>query len=194
MTWDPGTYPTTIRAEVHDYDELQEQVALATKGIRAARILDLGVGAGETAARVLRLHADSRLTGIDSSAEMLRGAARALPPERVMLLQQDLTAPLPEGPFDLVISALAIHHLEGRGKARLFGAIADVLIPGGRFVMGDVVVPEDPADALIEIEPGYDFPDMIEVQLRWLAEAGFGADLAWACKDLAVVVAALPAD
>jgi hypothetical protein len=32
MTWDPELYPTTIRAEIHDYDELQDQVAQATKG------------------------------------------------------------------------------------------------------------------------------------------------------------------
>ena len=46
MTWDPDTYPTTIRAEVHDYDELQDQVVRATAGASARSILDLGIGAG----------------------------------------------------------------------------------------------------------------------------------------------------
>lgn len=191
MTWDPDTYPTTIRAEIHDYEELQEQVVQATAGVTALSILDLGIGAGETAVRLLRMHSDCRLIGIDSSPEMLRAASRALPEERVMLLEQDLAAPLPDQTFDLVVSALAIHHLDGRNKAKLFVDIARRLRSGGLFVMGDVVVPEDPTDALIENQPGYDFPSSIEDQLRWIAEAGMSAEVSWFCRDLAVLRAKL---
>ena len=187
MTWDPDSYPTTIRAEIHDYDELQEQVALATTGMTPRSILDLGVGAGETAARVLQLYPDSSLVGIDSSPEMLRGAARVLPRDRVTLLEQDLAAPLPNQHFDLVISALAIHHLEGHAKARLFNDIARLLEPRGRFVMGDVILPVDPDDVTIENEPGYDFPSSIDDLLGWLTEAGFSSEVAWVHKDLAVL-------
>ena len=35
--------------------------------------------------------------------------------------------------FDLVLSALAVHHLEGSGKAGLFQRIASTLDPAGRF-------------------------------------------------------------
>ncbi len=55
--------------------------------------------------------------------------------------------------------------------------------------MGDVIVPEDPSDVSIENEPGYDFPDRIDYQLRWLAQAGFSAELVWSRKDLAVLKA-----
>jgi ribose 5-phosphate isomerase RpiB len=48
MTWDPSTYPATIRTEIHDYEELQSQVVRATVRVTALSILDLGVGAGET--------------------------------------------------------------------------------------------------------------------------------------------------
>ncbi|MDQ3646731.1 MAG: class I SAM-dependent methyltransferase, partial [Actinomycetota bacterium] len=116
MTWDPVTYPATIRAEVHDYDELQAKVAEGTAGVEARAILDLGIGAGETAKRVLRVHRDAHLVGIDSSPDMLRAGAEALPHERVTFVQQQLSDPLPEQRFDLVISALAIHHLEGEAK------------------------------------------------------------------------------
>ena len=192
MTWDPDTYPTTIRAEVHDYDELQEQVVQATAGTTPRSILDLGVGAGETATRVLKMHPGSTLVGIDSSPEMLRGAARNLPQDRVTLLLQELDAPLPDQRFDLVVSALAIHHLEGRLKGKLFGDIAHVLVPGGRFVMGDVVVPEDPSEVSIENEPGYDFPNTIAEQVTWLSGAGFVAEVVWVSGDLAVLRAELP--
>ncbi len=65
----------------------------------------------------------------------------------------DLTDPLPTGPFDLVASALAIHHLEGPDRADLFARIAGVLRPGGRFALGDVVIPVDPADAVTPVDP-----------------------------------------
>jgi tRNA (cmo5U34)-methyltransferase len=190
MTWDPHTYPATIRAEVHDYERLQAQVLDAARGASPASVLDLGVGAGETAARVLRLYPEARLVGVDSSAEMLEGAAAVLPRERVTLVRGDLGAPLPEGPFDLVVSALAIHHLEGELKRDLFARVAAALAPGGRFVMGDVIVPDDPADVLIEHEPGYDFPSPLSDQLGWMHDAGLSAQVVWLCRDLAVVRAA----
>jgi SAM-dependent methyltransferase len=153
--------------------------------------LELGVGSGETAARLLQVHPEAHLVGVDSSAEMLRGAAAALSPELVVLVQQDLRAPLPDQRFDLVVSALAIHHLEGDLKADLFQRIAGVLVTGGRFVMGDVITPDDPADVLIENEPGYDFPSTIADQREWLSQAGFQVQTTWVCKDLAVFEAEL---
>jgi tRNA (cmo5U34)-methyltransferase len=185
--WDPDTYRTTIRKEIHDYDELQQQVARATAELTPRSILDLGVGAGETAQRVLGMHPEASLVGIDSSAEMLGEASRTLPSNRVKLLRQDLAAPLPDRSFDLVISALAIHHLQGEGKATLFQAIAERLVPGGRFVMGDVIIPEEPWDALIENEPGYDFPSTIDDLLVWIGTAGLATEVVWSRQDLAVL-------
>ena len=193
MGWDPDEYSSSIRTWIHDYDELQDQVARATAGLQASSILDLGVGAGETARRVLEIHPGTRLLGLDSSPEMLRGAAQALPSDRVTLLDHDLGDPLPDQSFDLVISALAVHHLQGERKAKLFLDIARHLQPGGRFVMGDVVIPDNPADALIENEDGYDFPSTIDDQMSWMNEAGFSPEVVWTCKDLAVLKAELPA-
>ena len=53
--------------------------------------------------------------------------------------------------------------------------------------MGDVVVPTDPADTLIEIEPGYDFPSTVHDQLRWMEKAGFASEVMWRRNDLAVI-------
>ncbi len=191
MAWNPETYPQTIRTEIHDYDRLQDEVVAATAGSSVRSILDLGVGTGETASRVLGVHPNASLVGIDSSPDMLRGAASLLPRDRVKLVEQGLEDPLPQGPFDLVVSALAIHHLDAAGKRDLFGRVADRLVPEGRLVFGDVVVPDDPNDALIENEPGYDMPNTIDEQLRWLAEAGFAPETRWVCKDLAVLAARL---
>src|SRR5262249_16021221 len=107
---------------------------------------------------------------------------------RVALLQD----PLPSGAFDLVVSALAVHHLDPTEKADLFRRIASVLNPGGRFVLADVVVPDNPADAVIPLSENYDNPSPVADQLAWLRDAGFAARLARRCGDLAVMVGDRP--
>jgi len=182
--WNPETYLSEMLADIPGYVELQEQTAAATHG-EAAEILELGVGTGETARRVLELHPQARLTGIDSSPEMLDRARAALAEADLRLGR--LEDPLPEGPFDLVYSTLVVHHLDGAGKRDLFRRIAEVLRPGGRFVLADVVVPEDPADARIEIDWVMDLPDRLDDQLTWLRETGLDPETLWTEKDLAVV-------
>ncbi len=185
--WDPVTYLALMREEVPDYERLQEEATAAT-GVDAGRILELGTGTGETARRVLARHPRATLIGIDASSEMLAGAQAALPAERVELRVGRLEDPLPEGPFDLVIAVLAVHHLDGPGKTDLFARVAAVLAPGGRLVLGDVVVPDDPADAVTPIDGDYDTPSSVAHQLLWIEVAGMPARVAWAHRDLAVLV------
>ena len=99
----------------------------------------------------------------------------------------NLTDALPAGPFDVVVSALAIHHLEGPDKADLFARIAGVLRPGGRFVLGDVVIPVHQPDALTPLIADHDRPSTLADQLQWLDEAGFEASTVWSEHDLVVV-------
>src|ERR671930_1749976 len=154
------------------------------------RMLELGTGTGETTRRVVAHHPDAHLVGIDSSRPMLEEAGHALPDAELHVSR--LQDPLPEGPFDLVFSALAVHHLDAAGKADLFRRVAAVLAPGGSFVLADVVVPERPEDAVIHCTPGFDLPDTVPVQLEWLEAAGLEPRVAWARRDLAVIVARRP--
>jgi hypothetical protein len=55
-------------------------------------------------------------------------------------------------------------------------------------VIGDVVVPEDPADAVTPTDGDYDKPSTVAEQLEWLRVAGFEASVAWSSRDLAVLV------
>ena len=187
--FEPEGYLERIRDEIRGYDELQDRVAAATVGVEARRILELGVGTGETSRSVLPLHPGARLTGIDSSAEMLKRARGTLPPEQVEALTVSwLEDPLPGGPYDLVVSALAVHHLDATGKRDLFARVAEVLARGGRFVLGDVVVPERPEDALIELTEGFDVPDSTDDQLAWLEAVALAPRVVWSQGDLAVIV------
>jgi tRNA (cmo5U34)-methyltransferase len=182
----PEAYLELVRGEVPAYDRLQDVVAQVTSGLDARSILDLGVGTGVTSQRVLAEHPDARLVGVDEGRAMLEHARRALPDADLRTAR--LEDPLPDGPFDLVVSALAVHHHDGPGKADLFRRVASVVVPGGRFVVGDVVVPDDPADAVTPIDWEYDKPSSTAEQLCWLREAGFRAHVAWIEADLAVLV------
>jgi tRNA (cmo5U34)-methyltransferase len=186
--WDPETYVKIVRDEVPDYERLQDEVARATEGVAARRVLELGTGTGVTSRRVLERHPQAQLTGVDSSEHML--AVADLPGADLRL--QDLRDALPDGPFDLVFSALAVHHLDGPGKADLFARIAAALAPGGRFVMADVIVPEDPADIVTPLDAGFDLPDTVPDLLAWLGDAGLHASVSWRSRDLAVLVADRP--
>src|SRR2546421_3698805 len=138
--WDPDTYLPEMFAEVPGYEELEEAVAAATAGSRPQTVLELGTGTGETALRMLARHPGARWTGIDASERMLDRARERLPHADLRLAR--LEDPLPAGPFDLVVSALAVHHLDADGKRGLFARVAEVLRDGGAFVLGDLVVPE----------------------------------------------------
>ena len=173
-------------AEVPAYESLQEHTAEAT-GSGARTILELGIGTGETTRRVLDRHPNASLTAIDSSPQMLERARASFPQGDLRLAR--LEDPLPAGPFDLVVSALAVHHLDGAGKRDLFERIAGVLAEDGRFVLADVVVPERAEDVVTPTDGVYDQPDRVDDQLEWLRDSGLTPEVVWNEKDLAVVAA-----
>jgi tRNA threonylcarbamoyl adenosine modification protein (Sua5/YciO/YrdC/YwlC family) len=189
--FNPDTYADMIQTDIPEYARLQAELTAAS-GSGARRVLELGTGTGETARRLLEAHPEAFLVGVDESASMLGVAASALPDDRVDLRVGEIEAPLPEGPFDLVASALCVHHLTGPGKADLFARIRSVLRPGGRFVLADVVVPVDPADAITSLTPGFDRPSPLSDQVEWLVNAGFDVRVCWESGDLAVVAADAP--
>src|SRR6185437_6521077 len=131
--WDPEAYLEQMLAEIPGYEELEDAVAEATLGAEARNVMELGTGTGETALRVLAHHPSAHWTGIDASQPMLGRARERLPHADLHLGR--LEDPLPDGPFDLVVSVLAVHHLDGPGKRELFERLARVIVPEGRFVL-----------------------------------------------------------
>jgi tRNA (cmo5U34)-methyltransferase len=179
----PEQFLELMHHEIPRYEELEDAAARATEAVEATRILELGFGTGETTRRVLARHPGAHLVGIDGSSRMLA----AIQIEGAEFRRGELVDPLPEGPFDLVVSCLTIHHLDGEGKRDLFRRIAEVLSADGWLVFGDVIVPEDPADALTPLTPDYDLPDRLDDLLAWLREVGFDPEATWTHGDLAVV-------
>ncbi len=185
MEWNPDLYLREIRVVIPRFDDFQDAVAAATLGVEARVVLELGVGTGETTHRVRALHPSASWIGIDASEPMLRRAREAFPDADLRIAR--LEEPLPDGPFDLVVSALAVHHLRPDHKRDLFRRVAASLRPGGCFDLGDVVVPERAEDAQIEIDWIVDLPDRADDQVAWLRACGFEAGVVWADRDLAVI-------
>jgi len=185
--FDPDRYLEMIDTDVPLYRQLQDELTVAS-GDGAARILELGTGTGETARRLLERHPNAAFVGVDESEGMLRAAGESLPGERVELRIGRIQDALPDGQFDVVASALCVHHLDGAEKADLFRRVRDSLAPGGRFVLADLVLPVDPAAARTAYTPGFDKPDSVSDQVRWMSDAGFDVEVAWEEGDLAVIV------
>ena len=169
----PDTYQVMIREDVPRYDELQ-RVTVEAVPFAAARVLELGVGTGETTRRLLDRFPAADVTGLDSTPEMVF-AARELGIEVRLARMED---PLPDGPWDLVISVLTIHHLTADGKRDLFRRVRE---QSRALVFGDVVeVP--PERQVASLTEGFDMPSPAADQAEWC-----GGEVVWEADDLAVI-------
>jgi tRNA (cmo5U34)-methyltransferase len=104
-----------------------------------ARVLDLGCGTGILSEFVLTRSPTASVTLFDQSAEMLEVATDRLQPYTITTAQGSFDESLPAGPFDAVISALAIHHLGDEQKARLIHRVTGTLADGGVLINADQV-------------------------------------------------------
>ncbi len=111
------------------------------------RILELGIGTGRLAVPLATAGAPIgvHVTGIDASPAMLSRLAERDVDGRVTGVLGHMVDDAPTGPFDLAFVAYnTLFNLTGDGEQeRCFRAIADRLVPGGRFVV-EAFVPDEP--------------------------------------------------
>ena len=106
--------------------------------VRPRRILDLGAGTGLLSACWLQHFPAADYLLADIADEMLAIARKRFSGlDNVTTVTLDYSRELPAGDFDVIISALSIHHLEEEAKAGLFARIAARLPQGGIFVNYD---------------------------------------------------------
>jgi tRNA (cmo5U34)-methyltransferase len=161
---------------------------------RAIRFVDLGGGSGEFAAQVLEEFPNSTAVLHAFSPPMIK-AARRRPAgfgERVDCRLSDLSEPGwsggLDGPFDAVVSTIAIHNLWDPVRIRaVYDETYTVVARGGAFFNLDYIFPRSPLLSGLYARPaastdgaGLALPSRgeleqptLENQLRWLREAGF---------------------
>jgi tRNA (cmo5U34)-methyltransferase len=169
--WKPDTYLEQVRAEVPRYEELQEQ-AVAAIPFPPERVLELGMGTGETTRRLIEAHPEAWVIGLDGSPDMVFRAREVYDDVQLARIED----PLPDGPWDLVIGVLSIHHLTSEQKQNLFRRVRE---QARSLVIADVV---KAGVEVTPLDPDYDFPEAAADLAAWT-----GGEIVWEADDLAVV-------
>jgi tRNA (cmo5U34)-methyltransferase len=138
--WTPDEYLERIRSRVTRYDELQEQAVVAIP-FPPGRVLELGIGTGETTRRLIEAHPEAWVVGLDSSPDMVFRARQTYDDVQLARMED----PLPDGPWDLVISVLSIGDLSDEERQTLFRRVRD---QSRSLVIGEMIEGEDLQDLL----------------------------------------------
>jgi tRNA (cmo5U34)-methyltransferase len=186
----------------------------AESGNPEPEILDVGAGTGLFSACMLEKFPGAHLTQVDIAENMLEMARqRFAGREHTQYRVSDYSAGDLGGPYDIVCSALSIHHLESADKRRLFRRIHDALRPGGMFVNADQADGETPYfrernlqywndflkngpmteaqhNEILKRRDTLDKNEKLSDQLAWLREAGFSdVDVVYRNRTFIVTVA-----
>lgn len=138
--WTPETYLERIRSRIPRYDELQEQ-AVAAVPFPPERVLELGMGTGETTRRLIDAYPDAWVIGLDSSPDMVFRARQTYDDVQLARMED----PLPDGPWDLVVSVLSVSDLTDEQRKGLFRRVKE---QSRSLVIGDVFEPQGLSDTV----------------------------------------------
>lgn len=137
--------PDLFKQKAGDWDanQMRQQLSSAIGGAilehvpldEQMEVMDFGAGTG-----LLTSHIVPRVknvAAVDTSASMLdKLVAKPEFQGKVTAICQDITAHPLANRFDLIISAMAMHHVEN--TTHLFATFADHLQPGGRVALADL--------------------------------------------------------
>jgi len=202
-----GEYDQWIRRVIPRYDEMLDVVVSCVRYPegRRLRAIDIGCGTGTLSAKLLASHPEVELACLDMTEDMLDVARERLNGhERVRYILHNLYEFEYDGPYDLIISSLALHHMvTDEDKMDQYRRIFQALAPGGSFFNADVVLASDERTQELYMEkwaefmyqglprdevdgsvlPRYhreDSPARLTDHLKWMKDAGFSrVDVIW---------------
>ncbi len=193
-------YDKDIIGSIPGHEEMHrkiEEISERDFKHRSIRVLELGIGTGLTAIRILRDTNCLRYVGVDFSEKMLQGAKRKLRGYNVKYILGDFSKVRLPRNNDLVVSVIGIHHQEtDQDKKAVFRRVFDSLSRGGAFIFGDLVtwrdknvaalndaghyhhLVEESSDEVTLREWAYHHKVLnklapLEDQVEWLREVGF---------------------
>lgn len=158
--------------------------------------LDLGAGTGLLTASIISAFPNATATLMDVSEKMLEKAReRFSSNKRVNFLIWDYSHSTLPGEYNLIVSAMSIHHLFDNEKKSLYQRVFDALKCKGVFINADLVKGEtakieqkyqdiwmswirktdlskNELSKIID-RMQYDRPSSLNIQLQWLKEIGF---------------------
>jgi len=177
-------------------------------------ILDIGAGTGLLAALMLEKFPAAELTLLDISENMLAVARERFSDRKnVRYVVSDYSQSEFGGTYDIICSALSIHHLITEDKRRLFHKIFAALKLGGMFVNADQAdgetlyfrqqyleywneflrngpLSETEHSEILKRRNSLDKNEKLSLQLSWLHECGFSdVDLVYKNRTFIVTVA-----
>lgn len=171
-------------------------VSVAETGSESPRILDLGAGTGLMSSLVLKRYPTAKLTLIDISGKMMEVAKMRFTDKcNVNYIVDDYTDYVFDNKFDIIVSALSIHHLTDSEKKVLYKNTYDNLCDGGVFINADQILGNTEfIDSMYKMDwkrkveaselqkedilsayerTKLDKMSTLESQIGWLNEAGF---------------------
>jgi trans-aconitate 2-methyltransferase len=127
--WDPAAYLCFADERARPFGELMARVRAGDPRV----VVDLGCGEGALTASLAGRWPGARITGVDSSPEMLAAAAAHALPGRVAFVHSDVREWVPAEPVDVLLTNAVLHWVPGH--ARLLLRWAAALAPGGELAV-----------------------------------------------------------
>lgn len=176
------------------------------------RIIDLGCGTGTVAKIISDKYPNSKIVCLDIASKMIDIAKHKLSGHKnIEFIIGDFSIIDFNDKFDVVVSSLALHHLENDSdKKKFYRKIYDILLDSGQFINADVVLASTDYHQVININrwieymnksvpmdeilnnwiPKYkseDRPAKLVDQLKWLEDIGFkSVDVIWKYYNFSV--------
>lgn len=164
------------------YDTVLDALVALVQRSDATRVLDLGIGTGTLAHRLVEASPHIEVWGVDFSAEMLERAKRKVPAAHLIHADLDQDLPGLSLPcFDVVVSSYVLHELPDERKCAIINHLLEHrLEPAGVLGVGDIAfADESQQDAIRRATQHWDDTEhyfIADVFLRRVREQDISGD------------------
>jgi tRNA (cmo5U34)-methyltransferase len=195
-----------IRKLIPSYEDMINSLVLAIPfhGKEKIKVLDLGCGTGNISLKVKERFPGAHITCVDLAENMIEMARLKLSSYHDIEFERDDFRDLDfDEDYDVVVSSLALHHMQPEEQRSFYRRIMGFLKKGGVFYNADIILGSTPHlnqvyldkwvefmlqnHTLEEVEKIWlpkhreeDFPAPLRSHIQWLEEAGFQeVDVVW---------------